>query len=75
MLTFTPLNEDGTERLKIEPENIEVLTGDLFQRGPGVHATVRIGGETFDVEGRVCSAGHHCFCDAQLVKVDFAGSL
>jgi hypothetical protein len=49
--------------------DFEIVEGELYTIGPGVHATILLDGEKFNVEGRVCSLGKHCFCDAQLVPV------
>jgi hypothetical protein len=75
MPIFTPMNADGSERLKLNPESdIEILDGELYRTGPGVHATILLDGERFNVEGRVCTAGRQCFCDAQLVPVPQAAA-
>lgn len=70
---FTPLTEDLTVRLRFDGADVEVLSGDPSQRGPGESCRVMIGGHVFRVLGQPCSLD--CFCDASLeLVVDLTAS-
>ena len=65
---FTPMNEQRTERLKFDAKDVKVLSGQLFQRGLGYHATIEIKGKVYKVFGKSCGAPH-CQCDAYIKEV------
>lgn len=67
-MVFTPKTADGSERLRFEDSEVRVVSGSLARRGLGVHATVEIGGRTYEVHGAECGAPG-CECDARLVEV------
>jgi hypothetical protein len=62
---FSPRTEDGKVRLLFDCDTIRVISGGLFIRGRGRHATVDIGGHRFAVFGASCGLPH-CMCDATI---------
>jgi len=68
---FTPMNEQRTERLRFNAEDVKVLDGSLEQRGLGYHATVEINGKRYKVYGKSCNLPH-CQCDAYIKEVEEA---
>ena len=68
LLKFTPLNAEQTKRLSIPIKDVEILSGELFSRGVGKKAVVKIKGKTFNVIGLSCGLPN-CQCDSKLVEV------
>ena len=67
-LVFTPLNWERTERLRFNRADVEVLSGNLSQRGRGLKATIKIHGKTYKVYGLSCGLPN-CQCDARIKEV------
>lgn len=60
---FTPMNEDRTMRLNFPRSEVNVIEGELGQRGVGLKAIVEILGKRYCVYGAPCDIPT-CQCDA-----------
>lgn len=65
---FTPLDALRCERLGFMLARVEVLSGTLDTRSPGMQARVRIDDKLYDVFGYPCEL-EGCYCDAYIVPV------
>jgi hypothetical protein len=64
---FTPREYGTNKRLRFNRDDVEILDGNLNQRGLGLKAIVRINNETYKVLGRSCGVPN-CQCDAVIKK-------
>lgn len=68
---FTPLL--AGQRVRFKVQDVTLVDGDPWRRGPGEKAIVEIDGLRWKVIGRECSLPD-CWCDAEIIPVVTEGA-